>query len=184
MIRRALRGLRGRLLLAFVFTSAVTLAVAAAITLSPLQERLRDESATALQDAAEDMRPEFNNALQKTGQATAGEGPETTRRGAQERRDDARQRPGHARLRPARAHRRRARAGRRHGVHGPAPARHPRSSTTPTSGRQASALALAYRALRENASEVQFNDDELLFAMPLYDGGEQSGRRASSPSAA
>ena len=37
MIRRALRGLRGRLLLAFVATSAVTLAVAAAITLSPLQ---------------------------------------------------------------------------------------------------------------------------------------------------
>ena len=37
---RALRGLRGRLLLALVFTSAVTLTVAAAITLSPLQQRL------------------------------------------------------------------------------------------------------------------------------------------------
>ena len=54
MIRSALRGLRGRLLLAFVATSAVTLAVAAAITLSPLQSRLRDESATALQSATED----------------------------------------------------------------------------------------------------------------------------------
>ena len=50
MIRAALRGLRGRLLLAFVATSAVTLVVAAAITLGPLQSRLRDESATALQD--------------------------------------------------------------------------------------------------------------------------------------
>ena len=57
MIRSALAGLRGRLLLAFVATSAVTLAVAAAITLSPLQERLRNESARALQDAAEDVRP-------------------------------------------------------------------------------------------------------------------------------
>ena len=73
MIRRALRGLRGRLLLAFVATSAVTLAVAAAITLSPLQERLREGSATALQDAAEDMRPEFNTALVKAGENEAKE---------------------------------------------------------------------------------------------------------------
>ena len=50
MIRAALRGLRGRLLLSLVATSAVTLAVAAAITLGPLQSRLRDESETALQD--------------------------------------------------------------------------------------------------------------------------------------
>ena len=52
----ALRGLRGRLLLAFVATSAVTLVVAAAITLSPLQSRLRAESASALQNDTEDMR--------------------------------------------------------------------------------------------------------------------------------
>ena len=44
MIPRALRGLRGRLLLALVATSAVTLVVAAAITLSPLRERLRTQS--------------------------------------------------------------------------------------------------------------------------------------------
>ena len=44
MIRAALRGLRGRLLLSLVATSAVTLIVAAAITLGPLQSRLRDES--------------------------------------------------------------------------------------------------------------------------------------------
>ena len=64
MIPRALRGLRGRLLIAFVLTSSVTLAVAAAITLSPLQERLRNESASTLQGSTEDMRVEFNNELQ------------------------------------------------------------------------------------------------------------------------
>src|SRR5690606_7600070 len=40
LMRTALRGLRGRLLLAFVATSAVTLAVAAVITIGPLQSRL------------------------------------------------------------------------------------------------------------------------------------------------
>ena len=118
MIRRALRGLRGRLLLAFVATSAVTLAVAAAITLSPLQERLRDESATALQDAAEDMRPEFNNALAKTGANKA-----TSRGLRDEDRDAATSAPATLfapGVRPAPAHRRRARARRRPRVHEPA----------------------------------------------------------------
>jgi predicted lysophospholipase L1 biosynthesis ABC-type transport system permease subunit len=55
MIGRALRGLRGRLLLALVATSAVTLAVAAAITLSPLQQRLRAQTATNLQTAIGDV---------------------------------------------------------------------------------------------------------------------------------
>src|SRR4051794_23885532 len=66
MIRRALRGLRGRLLLAFVFTSAVTLLVAAAITLSPLQSRLRTESANALQNSTESLSADFANALKKS----------------------------------------------------------------------------------------------------------------------
>jgi signal transduction histidine kinase len=63
MIGRALRGLRGRLLLALVATSAVTLAVAAAITLSPLQHRLRQQSATNLQSAVEDLYGEFDDAM-------------------------------------------------------------------------------------------------------------------------
>src|SRR5262245_11302941 len=66
MIRRALAGLRGRLLAAFVFTSAVTLAVAAAITLSPLQSRLRSESASALRTASFNQRPQFEKALNDT----------------------------------------------------------------------------------------------------------------------
>jgi signal transduction histidine kinase len=65
MIPRALRGLRGRLLLALVATSAVTLAVAAAVTLSPLQERLRQQSESNLQDAVNEVRPELEAALRK-----------------------------------------------------------------------------------------------------------------------
>ena len=41
-------GLRGRLLVAFVLTSAVTLAAAAAVVLGPLQQRLRDHDADDL----------------------------------------------------------------------------------------------------------------------------------------
>jgi signal transduction histidine kinase len=61
MIPRALRGLRGRLLLALVATSAVTLAVAAAVTLSPLQKRLRDQSQTSLQTAMFDSLPNLES---------------------------------------------------------------------------------------------------------------------------
>jgi signal transduction histidine kinase len=60
---RALRGLRGRLLLALVATSAVTLAVAAAITLSPLQQRLRTQSATSLQRAVEESSADYTRVM-------------------------------------------------------------------------------------------------------------------------
>ena len=60
---RALRGLRGRLLLALVATSAVTLTVAAAITLSPLQQRLRTQSATTLQHAVEDANADYTDKM-------------------------------------------------------------------------------------------------------------------------
>jgi signal transduction histidine kinase len=170
MIPRALRGLRGRLLIAFVLTSSVTLAVAAAITLSPLQERLRNESASTLQDATEDMRVEFNNEIQKTAKLPAA-GPEYALK-AQERRErrasdlstpafDLRERTGGARVLVADL------------------AFTDRTGLAPAFiydtdvGSQASALALAIRALRENSSEVQFKDDELQFAMPLYDSDQQ-----------
>ena len=73
MIRTALRGLRGRLLLSLVATSAVTLLVAAAITLGPLQSRLRDESKTALQQATSETRFDFGDALDKTAKRKADE---------------------------------------------------------------------------------------------------------------
>jgi signal transduction histidine kinase len=69
---RALRGLRGRLLLALVATSAVTLAVAAAITLSPLQQRLRSQSANSLQRAVEDISGEYGARLGRDPRALTG----------------------------------------------------------------------------------------------------------------
>jgi signal transduction histidine kinase len=65
MIPRALRGLRGRLLLSLVATSAVTLAVAAGVTLSPLQARLRQQSERNLQSAVDETRPVLETALSK-----------------------------------------------------------------------------------------------------------------------
>jgi signal transduction histidine kinase len=75
MIPRALRGLRGRLLLAFVATSAVTLAVAAAITLSPLRERLRTQSQDNLETAVAEAMPKF-----QTSMASLLKKPPTTRK--------------------------------------------------------------------------------------------------------
>jgi signal transduction histidine kinase len=63
MIPRALRGLRGRLLLALVATAAVTLAVAAAVTLSPLQDRLRQQSESNLENAISDSIADFQDKM-------------------------------------------------------------------------------------------------------------------------
>jgi signal transduction histidine kinase len=56
-------GLRWRLLLALVLTSAVTLGAAAAVVLGPLRERLRDQSTESLRAAALAARPQFERAL-------------------------------------------------------------------------------------------------------------------------
>ncbi|HEX6026709.1 MAG TPA: HAMP domain-containing sensor histidine kinase, partial [Solirubrobacter sp.] len=169
MIRRASRGLRGRLLLAFVATSAVTLAVAAAITLSPLQERLRSESASVLQDAAEGMRSEFNTALVRAGRNKAKQPKDWTEEELRVRGDKAselvsptfelRQRTGGARVLVADLS-----WTNRLGDEYPA-----FLYDTDFQSDQTGALALAYRAVRENQSEVEFVDDDLRFAMPLYD---------------
>jgi signal transduction histidine kinase len=64
MIRRLVpRGLRGRLLLAFVVTSAMTLAVATGVVLGPLREQLREQSVDNLEGAVLNARGEFNDAL-------------------------------------------------------------------------------------------------------------------------
>ena len=60
-------GLRGRLLLALVLTSVVTLGAAAAVVLSPLQQRLRDQSIESLRAAVLAARPRFENALARRG---------------------------------------------------------------------------------------------------------------------
>ncbi|HEX2411074.1 MAG TPA: HAMP domain-containing sensor histidine kinase [Solirubrobacteraceae bacterium] len=58
-------GLRGRLLVAFVVTSMITLAVVAAIVLGPLQTQLRDQSVETLNDALVASVPEFQTALRE-----------------------------------------------------------------------------------------------------------------------
>jgi signal transduction histidine kinase len=58
-------GLRGRLLLAFVGASALTLAVAAGVLLGPLRERLRDQSVENLRDAVAAARASFEVALEE-----------------------------------------------------------------------------------------------------------------------
>ena len=62
-LRMGWGGLRGRLLVAFVLTSAVTLAAAAAVVLGPLQQRLRDQSTDSLRAAVLAARPRFEKAL-------------------------------------------------------------------------------------------------------------------------
>jgi signal transduction histidine kinase len=69
MSRLSPRGLRGRLLLALVVTSALTLAVAAAVTLSPLRDRLRTQGVANLRSAVEDALPALNAALLRTDSA-------------------------------------------------------------------------------------------------------------------
>ena len=60
------RGLRPRLLLALLLTSAATLGAAAAVVLlSPLGDRLRQQSATNLRAAVLASRPEFEQALRE-----------------------------------------------------------------------------------------------------------------------
>ena len=63
MRRRLPRGLRPRLLLALLLTSAVTLGIAATVLLSPLPDRLREQSATNLRAAVLATRPAVEDAV-------------------------------------------------------------------------------------------------------------------------
>ncbi|HET8953201.1 MAG TPA: hypothetical protein VFN44_21945, partial [Solirubrobacteraceae bacterium] len=63
MRRRLPRGLRPRLLLALLLTSAVTLGIAATVLLSPLPDRLREQSATNLRAAVLATRPPVEDAV-------------------------------------------------------------------------------------------------------------------------
>jgi signal transduction histidine kinase len=74
-------GLRGRLLVALVATSAVTLAAAAAALLPPLQDRLREQRVSDLQAATEADVPQFERLIGTTLRRYARE-PESVRRNA------------------------------------------------------------------------------------------------------
>ena len=60
-----LAGLRRRLLLALLVTSAMTLAAAAAVLYSPLRDRLREQSANNLRDAVQSTVDQFAPALRE-----------------------------------------------------------------------------------------------------------------------
>jgi signal transduction histidine kinase len=177
MIRTALRGLRGRLLLSLVATSAITLAVAAAITLGPLQSRLRNESRAALVEATEAMRPEFTSALTKhtvkrsdkiDERYTEKAADVRTRRASDllEPAYDLRDRSGGARVLIADS-----------SFTSPPPVnRAPGFLFDTDSGTDdTAALRVAIRAWVENSSETTLQDDALTYAMPLYDSSGAIG---------
>jgi signal transduction histidine kinase len=63
MSRLAVGGLRWRLMIALVATSALTLAVAAAVLFGPLRDRLREQSIDNLRNGVLTIQPEFEAAL-------------------------------------------------------------------------------------------------------------------------
>ena len=179
MIRRALGGLRGRLLLALVFTSAVTLAVAAAVTLSPLQSRLRGESADALQLATADLRSDFERALSRTARANAAEAALAKHGNYAAAEEQRHQRRADAVISPAIDLRERSGGARVLVADTSWTNRFDDAPgflyDTDAGVSQSAALALAYRALADGFSQVRYDDDQLLVAMPLYEGSEPAG---------
>jgi signal transduction histidine kinase len=177
MIKTALRGLRGRLLLSLVLTSAVTLVVAAVITVGPLQSRLRDESAAALEESTVSVRSDFSTALSDTklkinGRPTAQEYDDAVERFRNNRANklsplvfDLQDRTGGARVLVADLS-----FTDRFGEDAPA-----FLVDTDSQPDDASALRLALEAVRMATPETSVQDDELTFAMPLFDGNDVSG---------
>jgi signal transduction histidine kinase len=176
MIRSALRGLRGRLLLSFVATSALTLLVAAAITIGPLQSRLRDESRTALQDTTETTRSDFEAALARTDKRKDNivNTPTAEGGGYDIAEADRRQRRVAAVSRVALDLRERTNGARVLVTdlsftdsigNSPAFLYDTDFQSTPDT----SALRLAIQASIDSVEETQIIDDELTFAMPVYD---------------
>jgi signal transduction histidine kinase len=73
MRRRLPAGLRWRLLLALLATSAVTLGAAALVVLPPMQERLRSQSAESLENQVTAAQPKFQDVFERLDAASAGE---------------------------------------------------------------------------------------------------------------
>jgi signal transduction histidine kinase len=170
MIPRALRGLRGRLLLALVATSAVTLTVAAAVTLSPLQQRLREQSESNLQSAVESSRSGFekvitDNPIKRnakesdrdtalTSRSFAFYGPASDIRS----RTDARVLVLDPSLQP------------RPDLGGGSPAF---LFDTDSGSPQRDAMQVALRALNSESSLLSVDGDQLIYALPLFGAGNQ-----------
>jgi signal transduction histidine kinase len=158
-----------------VFTSAVTLAVAAAVTLGPLQSRLRNESRAALVQATEDMRGEFSAVMAK-GQVRQSKKlddgyADKVSAGRIKRRNsvstpafDLRNRAGGARVLVAEPTFVDADGHAANFLY-----------DTDAGPDNRSALRLAIQSVIQNAPEAQINDDELTYAMPVYSGADISG---------
>ena len=65
MRRRLPGGLRWRLLLALVATSAVTLGATALVVLPPMQDRLRSQSADSLENQVAAVLPKFQDVFEQ-----------------------------------------------------------------------------------------------------------------------
>jgi signal transduction histidine kinase len=172
MIPRSLRGLRGRLLLALVATSAVTLAVAAAVTLSPLQDRLRQQSESNLQSAVENSRSGFEKVIadypvKKGSKEAAREAAMSSRAFAFygpasdiRSRTDARVLVLDPSLQP------------RPDLGGGAPAF---LFDTDSGSPQRDAMQVALRTLNSETSLLAVDGDQLIYALPLFNGDKLSG---------
>ncbi len=189
MIPRALRGLRGRLLLSLVATSAVTLAVAAAVTLSPLRERLRTQSVNNLATAVNEASLKFTTAMRAVDDPIK---PAPAPRGRKQSAADRRQAYDDAvaaRLSgiasavydPANDVRERTDA--RVMVLVPSLSGPPPDETRPAflydnnagSPQDGSAMRLALQVLNSEEQAISTTGDDLQIATPIFDGVKLSG---------
>jgi signal transduction histidine kinase len=144
-------GLRWRLLLALVLTSAVTLGVAAVVVLEPLQQDLHDQSAENLRGTVVSAVPEIQNAL---GSKPPERAAATSERAFDLRyQTDARVLVGNTALLPE---------------NGPPPGF--LTDTDPFSDRRQPVL-VAVRAMNRGETVTDLQGDSLAVAVPLY-GGE------------
>jgi signal transduction histidine kinase len=160
MRRRLPAGLRWRLLLALLATSAVTLGAVALVVLPPLQERLRAQNATSLENQVIALASEFQDVfvkLDKDSEAAPSQyaGPLATPAIALNNQTNARilvldDRPDPAHLK-----------------------RQFLYDNEAFSGPPRRALFLGLRVLRTRTTEVLREGDDVLVAVPLYSTGGQ-----------
>jgi signal transduction histidine kinase len=156
MIRRLVpRGLRGRLMAAFVLTSALTLAVATAVVLGPLRTQLREQSTDNLRGAVLSARQEIESALAREDQD-----PFATDNAARALRErtDARVLVGNLSL---------TRPGLEEGA-----VDNGFFVDTETGNPSLDATLVALRAIRLRTTITRVDGDNVSIAMPLYVGNE------------
>ncbi|HEY7075050.1 MAG TPA: HAMP domain-containing sensor histidine kinase [Solirubrobacteraceae bacterium] len=143
--RLVLRGLRWRLLLALFLTAAVTLAVVAAITLSPLRHRLRQQSADNLRTAVVEAAPTLGEYVHVHDRVLKISGPATDLN----EKTDARVMITDTELTPF--------------------------YDTETGPVNAQAILANGEAYRTQTTVTKFDGDDLTIATPLYTGGRETG---------